>query len=67
MGSMVWVFDWVFRKVLVSKCHGCQCHGIHSFGWSSMTCNKLVFDFFLKFNSFLINFQLSVGSFPIDF
>jgi hypothetical protein len=25
----------------ITNCHGCQCHGIHSFE-SSMTCSELV-------------------------
>jgi hypothetical protein len=37
------------------SCHGCQCHGVHSFESSSMTCN-----------SFLVNFQLNCSSFLIQ-
>ncbi len=25
-------------------CHICQCHGVHSYECSSMTCNELVFN-----------------------
>jgi hypothetical protein len=30
---------------LGGPCYGCQCHGIHSFECSFMTCNELVFNF----------------------
>ncbi len=48
-------------------CHRWQCHGVHSFEWLSITCNKLVFSLLIGFNSFLVNFQLSFSSFPLNF
>jgi hypothetical protein len=41
--------------VMGMGCHKWQWHGVHSFEWSFITCYKLVFNFQLNFNLFLLN------------
>jgi hypothetical protein len=56
-----------YFKIFNDTCHRWQCHGVHSFEYSSMICNKIVFKIVFNFNSLLINFQLNFSSFIVDF
>jgi hypothetical protein len=35
---------WIKKSSKGSQVYGCQCHCVHSFECSSMTCNELVFN-----------------------
>jgi hypothetical protein len=37
--------DGTLDTFCLATCHKCQCHGVHSFECSSITCNKLVPNF----------------------